>query len=229
MSEIIKKQILDLLGMNKLGECNKLLNAIKPNMLYKYRNGIIKNDSTNEFLDVEALNKGQIWVSSAAELDDPYDCAVLIKENAVKIVEDLRKTMSKFKDEKYISAIESINNDMREQSMICSLSEINYDIDMWARYANCGRGFCIGYSFDELSSYQSLLFPVVYGDITKDISDFGNKQKAYFNTLLKKTDTLNWKNQKEWRIIKNNNHEYKYGELVDVPKPKAIYCKFRFN
>lgn len=223
-----KAQVVNLLGDSKLDDAIRIISANAPKSLFKYRSGININKYSGKLYDIEALEQQKLWMSQALQLDDPYDCAVLIKEDLEELINKLSEKDDKYKNPKYLNDVRMINQDIRETALVCSLSENGTDKDMWTRYANYGKGFCIEYNFEEFFKEQKVIYPVVYGNIVKSISEFIDKQKVYIDILLKKTDELNWSTQEEWRIIRNaNKHEKEnHGALIDTPKPTAIYLGY---
>lgn len=226
-----KALIVNLLGDNKIEEAIEIISANAPKSLFKYRAGTSINEYSGKPYDIEVLEQQKLWMSQALQLDDPYDCAVLIKEDMEEVIEKLSDKYDKFKNPKYLNDVRVVNQDTRETALVCSLSENGTDIDMWTRYANCGKGFCIEYNFEELFEKHKILFPVTYGNIVKSINDFSDKQKVYIDTLFKKTDKLNWSTQEEWRIVRNaTKHEKEnHGALIDTPKPIAIYFGYHID
>lgn len=230
--DIHKKQlVVNLLGENKITDAIEIVSDNAPKSLFKYRAGTNINECSGKPYDIEALEQQKLWMSQALQLDDPYDCAVLIKEDLEELIKKLSDKDDKYKNPRYLNDVRMINQDVRETALVCSLSENGTDIDMWTRYANCGKGFCIEYNFEELLEKQRMLFPVVYGNIVKSISEFSNKQKVYTDILFKKTDELNWSTQEEWRIVRNaTGHEKENkGALIDTPKPVAIYLGYHID
>ena len=136
-----------------------------------------------------------------------------------------------------------INDIIRENSYVFSLSE-NYDLDnMWTYYSN-NNGYCIEYDFSKVKYSKSadrdkLLFTckVYYED--KENFDFMNylklvyetNDKEKFNTynrllisqlLTKKTS---WKEEKEWRIFLSNLGE---NNKLYIDIVSAIYLDSSF-
>lgn len=116
----------------------------------------------------------------------------------------------------------------QKEIYICSLSESANNSDLWDRYANSYRGFCIEYSIFSLVMKGLCPIPAVYGNIQRNITSFAGSGKAeiLFDIILKK-DAKRWSQQDEWRVFKwytqlGLNIGDK-GVLVDAPIPTAIY------
>ena len=90
---------------------------------------------------------------------------------------------------------------------------------MWSHYANNHKGFCIEYDFSEDNFIFQQLSPVLYVDKLYDINDNTCNERLFeFCSLLKGVE---WRYEKEWRIVINSENLEK--EYVKVPKPTAIY------
>lgn len=126
----------------------------------------------------------------------------------------------------------SLAHDARRDMGICSLSELNYSVDMWHDYANDSKGYCIEYDMRNYEN-EALLFPVVYQDnremnitvnilgsfIGQMIYGMSNGQmkvdKSQFMRLFL-TKNLKWSHQKEWRLLGDAN------EKLNSPTISAI-------
>jgi hypothetical protein len=114
---------------------------------------------------------------------------------------------------------------------LCSFSERNDSIVMWAHYASNHKGFCAEYDLEKIPSRdyrRRLLYPVIYSDQMFDATEFFMKEKEdtslnilrwHLAALVKSRD---WDYEKEWRLV------FPY-EVCDsertyvMGKPKMIY------
>ena len=121
----------------------------------------------------------------------------------------------------------------REETGVCSLTQLKDDVAMWNDYADKSSGYCVEYDMTQCEC-KELLFPVVYQDNRQNnilmtiISDFIgqmiigmsygqiNADRSKFLRLFLTKDTK-WQHQEEWRMI------YHANEKIPAPPIKAIY------
>ena len=121
----------------------------------------------------------------------------------------------------------------REETGICSLTQLKDDEAMWNDYADKSSGYCVEYDMTQCEC-KELLFPVVYKDNRQNnilmtiISDFIgqmiigmsygqiNADRSKFLKMFLTKDTK-WKHQEEWRLI------YHANEKLPTPPVKSIY------
>ncbi|TLU54662.1 MAG: DUF2971 domain-containing protein [Chlorobium sp.] len=114
---------------------------------------------------------------------------------------------------------------------LCSFSERNDSIVMWAHYASDHKGFCIEYDLEKIpcTDYRRrLLYPVIYSDQMFDATEHLMKEKGdkslnflrwHLAALVKARD---WDYEKEWRLV--FPHEECDSERTYVMgKPKMVY------
>jgi hypothetical protein len=120
-----------------------------------------------------------------------------------------------------------------ENYRVCSFSELNDSLLMWAHYANNHQGFCIGYNFREAQdNLTDLMLPVIYSDDLLEISKymFPNINKSLvMNAITRKSKA--WEYEKEWRILMlpNNNNEKKQPQKVPIPKSVFLGTRISEN
>ncbi len=118
---------------------------------------------------------------------------------------------------------------------IFSLSESNDSWTMWSHYSNDYKGICIEYDFNEIINEPAcnLLCPVIYQKEILDLTDYVTSKEKYPNNLLSMycamIKGIDWKSEKEWRVIylgdtKSEDHIFMKG-----PKAKAIYLGNRIT
>lgn len=120
---------------------------------------------------------------------------------------------------------------------LCSFSERNDSILMWAHYAQYHQGFCIEYDLKSIPCYdyrRLLLFPVIYSDEIFNATEYLMKtiESEPFGILPLSLSALikakDWKYEKEWRLIF-------YHGIIDkeqtyyMGKPKEIYLGARIS
>jgi len=187
--------------------------------LYRYR-------PINEYLD-DILINNRLWFSSPIDFNDPFDCNIdmettssperikqYISTNAPKGTsqEKIDVTIKKILDDPNILK-ELINSKSREilskKGVVC-FSKANDSLLEWAHYSDSHRGVCL--TFD------------VMGDLTFFVTPLNvlyQKEYPIYNyldepnnlaTKLIRTKFIDWRYEKEVRIIKNNNGYYTFDQ-----------------
>lgn len=148
-------------------------NAFPP-VLYKYRSW---NDYTKDF-----LAKGEIWLSSPSDFNDPFDCQICakidtaspaklrkalmrkLKRSAPHLRQDqreriVRKRVLKFCDhEEMRLEKEKWKNRLNENRGVYSLSATCSNLLMWAHYSQEHKGICVGLSTTKLLDVSDMIF-----------------------------------------------------------------------
>lgn len=178
---------------------------------------------------------GQIFLSPASELNDPYDCLYSI--NTGKYI-DYRKKIEEISNEEIIfKSIKDIANSrimrrlaryivyFKKHTRIACFSEDVYSILMWSHYANKHKGFCIEYDFHFINELKDLISPVVYSNDRYDLSKalaYRESNKMLYNSFFFKFSE--WSYEKEWRIAipeaMFDNGEFYFNGLEGI---KGIY------
>lgn len=181
--------------------------------LYKYRPF---ND-----LSVQMLKKQELYFSRADNLNDPYEVSLPITFDGS--VEEIRQKLESLKIPPTNEFIKSVNDpkskirqkleqhakknldETRSTFGICSFSEVNNDILLWAHYADCHKGFCL--EFDVTNSFflnpethKPLYQKVKYPQEIPTNNYFKNTPtESVFVTFLNKYS--GWSYEKEWRVF----------------------------
>lgn len=206
--------------------------------LYKY-------SSFSEYSVKNILDKG-ISLSMIATFNDCYDSNLSfgnIKSHAIAEYEYDKKCFGQCGYEPCISVDEWIKQIAKEQagyrgfcndSYCLSLSQNINSTLMWSHYADCNRGICVEYSFEEIKAnklYHSL-FPVCYTNKPIDVYDYLNERKGAFSieigimiSVLNKA--LCWEYEAEWRLVLLNESlgnckKAKYISLSNLIEAKSI-------
>lgn len=133
----------------------------EPSIVYKYRNWIDNNHK-------DVLLKNQLYFSSPKDFNDPFDCTITpnlslldseekVRQYAHQLRDDNEKTFPKSQVEDLVQRL--LINRKKEQEFlnqlyfegradyygVLSLTEKWNNILMWSHYADCHRGFCVGY------------------------------------------------------------------------------------
>ncbi|MCK5738257.1 DUF2971 domain-containing protein [bacterium] len=196
-----------------------------PDHLYKYR--CVTERS------LKMLKEGKYFFASAHSFNDPLDCSVepiyelphidKIIENQVKVLQDndgidfkealqksqIIRSLPTAKLEELLQRIKlSIQQILKDEYGILSLSAKNDDILMWSHYADYHKGFCIQFNRSSGNPLR-VTQPVEYV-----------KEYPYFNyfddlpgNIAKKiilTKFWDWHYEEEWRGIQRANTEVQY-------------------
>lgn len=223
MTDDIRQEILEMFLKGNSPE--KLIEENLPRYLYKYRAG--------KDWDLDALENDSIWIANATLMDDPSDSKLLLTEEFRKKIENIVNNIDRFKEEKYKRHLD--DKTIQRECYLCSFSELSDSEDMWERYADYDRGFCIEYDARKLLAKINLpIFPVCYSgkeyEDEKTISVMTKSAIIFKNFLIKDKVGKNgedWYSQREWRIIafrKNIelSENEKNGKCIDVIKPTKI-------
>lgn len=151
--------------------------------LFKYRSFYNKNKGTykeNKFWKENM--RGKFHLSLACEFEDRNDCKPYIRKEKVcnsisdflenmKIPNDrilkITKKIQKVITKDYLDVI--IHNYQRMIRIGCFTTEVT-NFDMWNKYADEGKGFCIEYNTSKSQLFQNSVLPVLYSDEYYDSS-----------------------------------------------------------
>ncbi|MGX8702061.1 DUF2971 domain-containing protein [Caproiciproducens sp.] len=228
--------------------------------LFRYRTGSLD--------DLNCLLNEELWLGNPLNFNDPYDCAAqftgegrteyTIKETLAKMIgsdaSNINPDVAKMLTEKYRednlekwkqheAANELFKVLLRHyisfEGVACFFPEYN-SITMWSYYANCHKGFCIGYNYDDLNSIGSLnhmSYNNNFDALYRQLNTFSDNNKVYQEQIIKAlilTKSGEWSHENEWRLIHKLDSpmaEEQMGTKVASPKPAAIYlgCKAAKN
>ncbi|MBA2858331.1 hypothetical protein HNP93_001032 [Methanococcus maripaludis] len=199
-----------------------------PEKLYRYRP--IKNKFLKE------LKNGNIWISSADNLNDPFECMYKIGSSAFLEIYAKAHGIApspeiKIETENICRSL--LENDksiesLKKSTYICCFSEFNDSKLMWSHYADGHKGFCIEYDFKNEQTEEELiysLFPIIYREELFDLvphllrNDNPNPLIEIYLAMFKE---ISWSYEHEWRIIFPEHFEYGSGPKKG-PVITAIY------
>lgn len=187
------------------------MNKSIPRMLYKYRNTIVSTDPKIPS-HIDMLESKQVYFSHPSQFNDPFDC--LLSRYYFKTNQDSR----------FEIAFETWLKDYLDKLGIFCLSADCMSKLMWAHYADNHRGFCIGFKTSELppikekgeQAIKEIKYMVerarinVAASFRSENIDYADVAQFVGNWLYVKS--LDWKYEKEWRLI----GEARKTELYDV-------------
>jgi len=169
--------------------------------LYKYR--------CFDRYSLECISENVIWVADSKTLNDPFDCtynvvANLSYEEVRSAIKGVTKENYKLKQDEFI---EKMRSDFVIGGIFC-LSESREISLMWSHYADCHKGFCVGYTSTSSGTTKNC-HEVIYGDFpsislrelfTAAATDNPQLAQKFFNTTVLHKD-INWKYEKEHRFL----------------------------
>lgn len=144
------------ISLNNMQEARNVIldNIDKTQMIYRYSRGLNR--------DLRNLENHQLWLSSAFNFNDPYDCLVTVD---CGLKASYPKSQRKEAMETYMRQ-ETENRKteaLRSSLFVACFSEVNNSFPMWGYYAADHKGICLGYNLYELvKKYQCM--PVIYSD-----------------------------------------------------------------
>lgn len=189
-----------------------LLYEKAPSSLLKFSKIDFKNGDS-VYLDTVLNN--EIWLSNPKEFNDPFDCAMLIEDEAM--------------DHNEIEISKAKVFDSIKQNIFISCFSEKGLLDkplMWAHYAESHKGICLEYDFAEIVLCELSILPVLYKNDFKGLNKLYEKNKDEFTLNAIYTKATDWKYEHEWRLLKFRKISEK-GFKMDFIKPKNIYigCK----
>ncbi len=254
-----------------------LKNKNLPKSLFKYR----KPSTTS----LKNLESDTVWLCSADQYNDPYDCSVTFSAEKLRI----NKTKKEFDDiisesglKNFISAeeielarksedpliallpfalksdknysdehllkmtqiikdfliknsnelVSRFSGSMRKGMKICSFSTNHTSPAMWAHYSENHRGYCLEYSFENLTTddiRRRILHPVIYSDNQFDASKYflsaSEEERSlnnFFGILAALYKSSDWSYEKEWRFVLPMGESF-LDQDYKMPTPCAIY------
>ena len=195
-----------------------------PKVVYKYR-------SWNNEYDKRTLTDFELFQSSPARFNDPYDCKIPVahfllefdrpkqQRYFTRIVNDYKSHLSesekilevqrliqegRFSDHNWLKwADNDFIEDLNNRFGIVSLTPIKNNILMWAHYANCQKGYCIGFRStilfnnpDHFGSGGKVQYPEVYPLI--------DPEEEHLQQMIKQVYLKSkvWEYEQEYRLSK---------------------------
>ena len=131
-------------------------------------------------------------------------------------------------DEQGESNIEMLTTANRDNVKVCSFSERNDSLAMWAHYSNNHQGFCIEYMTNDWPPddiRRRMLFPVIYSDELFDATSFiiesmrNQRYNNIFGIVAATHKSVDWSYEKEWRLVSPIEQPSEF----TLPQPSAIY------
>ncbi len=235
-----KKKLVKLLLQGKHDEAQELRNKYIPHSLFRYR----QCDDRN----IKALEDCTVWMSLPKDFNDAFfDSRTILgpilnwldKQNEIQVSKPTLFERNKSERIKIQKSFKELKNAGTLSTKLISIVCFTTDVcnqKMWSYYTN-HEGFCIEYTFDKYDMKdlrKRNLYPVLYtGNFSIDkwfipiIKWLIYKSEGifYFPILAAMHKNPEWKDEKEWRIIRNDDQP----GLLPMPLPIGIYLGSRIN
>ncbi|MDY0142996.1 MAG: DUF2971 domain-containing protein [Bacteroidales bacterium] len=212
-------------------------------IVYKYR------DWNNSF-HKNSLLYNEIYLSSPKDFNDPFDCRItpnfkhLTKEEKNNYINEL--AISQFEDtinegldfnflfnrlierakneDDFQEFLNNINFESQDKQYGIFCTSLRWDsLLMWSHYANCHKGFCIGYDQDKLlnSNYFGKADLVKYDSKYPSLKPRVAKKDLELierGFIVTHTKSKEWDDEKEYRFFKLfQNEPYPFERLINLP------------
>ena len=168
------KEISTRFGQKRINMINWRGEEI-PETVYKYRDW-------NNVYHRKILFQQELYIPSASEFNDPFDCRPIFSSDLKKNKEILKK--------------------QHELFGVYSVTAVNDNILMWAHYANNHKGFCVGFDsfklFEYLNGGGNVRYEEEYPRIMKDDDNGCKKIKMFY------TKAWYWDYEIEYRLLTSN-------------------------
>ena len=200
--KVYRKYLYDAdLSYSELG---KVMEQFRPKKLYRY----MRFDDYWE----KNIFDGQVYLSEAANLNDPFDCLVYINHKAY--IEHMFQSVCKIfpqidrgvlRETVKSSINEEIDKqlyNMKKKFRVACFTENNTSPLMWAHYSDSHMGFCLEYDLEKLpKGYRYGILPVIYTDKRYDATNdiVTRNENLLMNPYYFKSSP--WKYEKEWRMV----------------------------
>jgi hypothetical protein len=210
---------------HRLNDAKLILQQNCPKRLYKFR-------AVSAFA-LDNLRSNTAWMCSANKLNDPYDCLLTLD-----VLRHLNIVEKNFKPAKWnwnsfefgLSASQMklffrqmLNLDgVQALTNICSFTESNKPLNLWAYYAADHTGFCLEYDPSNFPTVlRGSLSPVLYRDDFPDLP-LDSPASIILRALIK---ARSWEPEQEWRLVDFPGTGE--GKNIGLGKPAAVYLGAR--
>lgn len=223
-------------------------NPKTPPILYKYR------DLQNSY-NRRILFNFEIYLPSTKMFNDPYEGSIPFVYNPEDLTEDnlyikMRalakeaypswtdtqideycfeaKRKDLLNDPKHMEQMRSENIDKIDAKFgILSLTPKHLNYLMWSHYANCHRGFCIGFDTAALFDIIGSFGPVIYKKEIPKMNLFGDTVEFYVKQLSTKSDV--WSYEDEYRMVLSDAARKTINYHKGIIRKIVLGCKMAQN
>jgi len=196
---------------------------LPPDKLYKHRS--LAGDQLNYTEAIFA--RRQLWVSSSAQLNDPFECRAVASDEATEeaMIQRIKQYVSRelphLRDPELTSEAvkrkhaferrgwEHTCATIASEAGVCSFSEVSTDILMWSHYADSHQGVCIEFDFSidsAIRGEEARIWwlghtrPVRYALRLPHVNVYATPYEQIVSALFL-TKALHWDYEREWRLL----------------------------
>lgn len=174
-------------------------------------------------------NQKKIILSSPDPMNELID--ILLAGEPLEKKEGMKAVLISVQEKMHADMALSGSKNIANSFKLCSFSERNDSMLMWAHYANYHQGFCIEYDLVNIprSDFRRrFLYPTIYSDNMFDATEHmlkGVDDESFNNlhlslaALIKAKD---WEYEKEWRLVFANGI-FKEEKSYEIGFPKMVY------
>lgn len=167
---------IELIVENKFSEADEYRKSFIPDFLYKFvplRSETTEEAQRENQKRLDSLEKGEIWFSSRALMNDPYEfIGMYIDESKL------------LKDGWPPEAVAAVQDKAKNLLFLSSLtSNVYNNMPMWAHYANNHKGYCVKYKVEN----KNCIYEVFYTDRRYSIGHGISKLLAYSKMIEDKS------------------------------------------
>ena len=123
---------------------------VRPEILYKYR----PLDAVGRDHTLRTINHGELWFSSVAQFNDPFEARVLVSMDGDDEAWCREFRIARPSNDKIRAMLPELERGVRDDAeqlgMFC-LSARPDDILMWSHYASSHRGLCAAFTASAIS------------------------------------------------------------------------------
>ena len=146
---------------------NVIINETKiPSLLYKYQSFYSSSGCENKYWRENI--KGAFHLSLASEFEDDDDCKPSISKDTIfknTVASDAKRSIEQ---DEYIN---SVQNNYQNNIRIGCFTTSHDNNDMWEKYGDHSKGFCIEYDTSKNYLFEYSTLPVCYSETPFDIAE----------------------------------------------------------
>jgi hypothetical protein len=182
-----------------------------------------RSDNSKNNYSLDELENGYIYFSKPEELNDPYDCSFGLLKAKIRRKEQIkyfqtknqginrserRAQAKKIVKENGSKIFENADKKILENIGVASFTINCGNLMMWSHYSNFHKGICLGFN-KQIDEDYFASFPINYIEYPEEYKpyEYDSTDKDEYMRAMKhlvETKTFLWKNENEFRIIRQN-------------------------
>jgi hypothetical protein len=145
--------------------------------------------------------------------------------------EDIKSVLISLQEERGQNLAVAFSKLIANSFKLCSFSERNDSVLMWAHYASNHQGFCVEYDLEKIPHKdfrRRFMYPVIYDDKMFDATEHfikvleGHNFNVLYWNLVALVKASDWGYEKEWRLVFSNGL-LESERLYGMGKPKTVF------